>query len=182
MRAWLKNPSDDAAADAIEKEEVGMTRTRCVATMLNGGHAPNALPQLARAVVNCRIMPGVEPEAIRQELERITADPADKAKVEVKQIGVSQMSLASPLRPDVLKAYTETVRALHPGAPVIPRMSTGASDARPFRNAGIPIYGVNGSWSLPGGSGAHGKNERLPVKALGNNVDHWTLLISKVAG
>lgn len=182
MRAWLKNPRDGAAADAIELEEVGMTRTRCVATMLNGGHAPNALPQLARAVVNCRIMPGVEPEIIRKELEKIVADPAGKAPIEVKQIGTSQMSLASPMRPDVMKAYTEAVHALHPGVPVIPRMSTGASDARPFRNAGIPVYGVNGSVSAPSGSNAHGKNERLPLQSLGNNVDHWVLLIRKLAG
>lgn len=181
MRAWLKNPSDGAAADAIEREEPGMTRTRCVATMLNGGHAPNALPQLAKATVNCRIMPGVEPATVQAELARIAADPNGKAKVEVTQIGTSQMSLASPLRPDVVKAYTETVRSLHPGAPVVPRMSTGASDARPFRNAGIPIYGVNGSWSPEGGSGAHGKNERLAVEALNNNVDHWTLLIKQLA-
>lgn len=182
MRAWLKNEKDGVAADAIEREEAGMTRTRCVATMLNGGHAPNALPQMARAVVNCRIMPGVEPAAVQAELTRIAADPTGKAKVEVAQIGTSQMSLASPLRPDVVKAYTDTVRTIHPGAPIVPRMSTGASDARPFRNAGIPIYGVNGSWSLDGGSNAHGKNERLPVKALENNVDHWTILIRKLAG
>lgn len=182
MRAWLKDPQDGAAADVIEQEEVGMTRTRCVATMLNGGHAPNALPQLARAVVNCRIMPGVEPETIRKELEKIAADPKGKAQVEVKQVGISQMSLASPLRADVMKAYTDTVHALHPGAPVIPRMSTGASDARPFRNAGIPVYGVNGSVSAPAGSNAHGKNERLPLKSLNNNVDHWVLLIRKLAG
>ncbi len=182
MRAWLKNPQDGAAADLVEAEEVGMTRTRCVATMLNGGHAPNALPQLARAVVNCRIMPGVEPETIRKELEKIAADPAGKAQIEVKQVGTSQMSLASPLRADVMKAYTDTVHALHPGVPVIPRMSTGASDARPFRNAGIPVYGVNGSVSAPAGSNAHGKNERLPLKSLHNNVDHWVLLIRKLAG
>lgn len=182
MRAWLKDPQDGAAADIIEQEEVGMTRTRCVATMLNGGHAPNALPQLARAVVNCRIMPGVEPETIRKELEKIAADPKGKAQVEVKQVGISQMSLASPLRADVMKAYTDTVHTLHPGVPVIPRMSTGASDARPFRNAGIPVYGVNGSVSAPAGSNAHGKNERLPLKSLNNNVDHWVLLIRKLAG
>lgn len=182
MRAWLKDPQDGVAADVIEQEEVGMTRTRCVATMLNGGHAPNALPQLARAVVNCRIMPGVEPETIRKELEKIAADPKGKAQVEVKQVGISQMSLASPLRADVMKAYTDTVHALHPGVPVIPRMSTGASDARPFRNAGIPVYGVNGSVSAPAGSNAHGKNERLPLKSLNNNVDHWVLLIRKLAG
>lgn len=182
MRAWLKDEKDGAAADKIELEEPGMTRTRCVATMLNGGHAPNALPQVARAVVNCRIMPGVEPAAIQAELARIATDPTGKAAIEVKQIGTSQMSLASPLRPDVVKAYTETVRAIHPNAPVIPRMSTGASDARPFRNAGIPVYGVNGSWSRDGGSGAHGKNERLPVEALDNNVDHWAMLLKKLAG
>jgi acetylornithine deacetylase/succinyl-diaminopimelate desuccinylase-like protein len=181
MRAWLKDPKDGAAADLIEADEgeVGLTRTRCVATRLEGGHADNALPQLARATVNCRIMPGVEPAAIRDELERLVGDP----EVKVERTDDQKMSLASPLRPDVTAAYTAAVRARHPGAPVMPEMSTGASDARPFRVAGIPVYGVDGSWGIvPDDIRAHGRDERLPVKALYDDIDHWTAMLKALAG
>ena len=180
MRAWLKNPADGAAADAIESDlgEVGLTRTRCVATMLTGGHAPNALPQMARATVNCRILPGVSPDAIRDELQAIAG-----AKVEVTRLDDAVSSLDSPLRPDVLKAYTDSVRTMFPKAPVMPEMSTGASDARPFREHGIPVYGVDGSWGIvPDDMRAHGRDERLPVKALGDDVDHWVRMLKALAG
>ncbi len=181
MRAWLKNPADGKAADVIEADEgeVAITRTRCVATRLFGGHADNALPQLATAMINCRIMPGVDPNAIKAELEKVTADPG----VVVTRNDDYVASLASPLRTDVVKAYTDSVHALHPGAPIMPEMSTGASDARPFRVAGIPIYGVDGSWGvIPIDNRAHGRDERLPVKALGDDVDHWVLMLTKLAG
>ncbi len=181
MRAWLANPNDGKAADLIEADEgeVGLTRTRCVATRLEGGHADNALPQLARASVNCRIMPGVEPAAIRDELEKLVDDP----EVKVERTDDQKMSLASPLRPDVVAAYEAAVRARHPGAPVMPDMSTGASDARPFRVAGIPVYGVDGSWGvIPDDLRAHGRDERLPVKALYDDVDHWTDMLKALAG
>ena len=181
MRRWLANPNDGEAADVIEADEgeVGLTRTRCVATRLEGGHADNALPQLARATINCRIMPGVEPEAIREELERVVADP----EVKVERTDDQKMSLASPLRADVLAAYTAAVHRLHPGSPIMPEMSTGASDARPFRVAGIPVYGVDGSWGVvPEDIRAHGRDERLPVKALYDNVAHWTDMVKALAG
>jgi acetylornithine deacetylase/succinyl-diaminopimelate desuccinylase-like protein len=180
MRAWLANAADGAAADAIEADlgEVGLTRTRCVATMLTGGHAPNALPQLARATVNCRILPGVSPDAIRDELQSIAG-----AKVEVTRLDEAVSSLDSPLRPDILKAYTDSVRTMFPNAPVMPEMSTGASDARPFREHGIPVYGVDGSWGVvPDDMRAHGRDERLPVKALGDDVDHWVRMLKTLAG
>ncbi|HEX8238888.1 MAG TPA: M20/M25/M40 family metallo-hydrolase [Allosphingosinicella sp.] len=181
MRAWLADPNDGKAADLIEADEgeVGLTRTRCVATRLEGGHADNALPQLARATINCRIMPGTEPAAVRDELERVVADP----EVKVERTDNQAMSLASPLRPDVLAAYTAAVQARHPGAPIMPEMSTGASDARPFRVAGIPVYGVDGSWGvIPDDLRAHGRDERLPVKALYDDVDHWVDMVKALAG
>jgi acetylornithine deacetylase/succinyl-diaminopimelate desuccinylase-like protein len=181
MRAWLANPDDGRAADAIEADpvEVGLTRTRCVATRLIGGHADNALPQLARATVNCRIMPGTEPAAIRDELERVVADPG----VVVERTDNQAMSIASPLRPDVVAAYTAAVRKRHPDSPIMPEMSTGASDARPFRVAGIPIYGADGSWGIvPDDERAHGRDERLPVKALYEDVDHWVDILTALAG
>jgi acetylornithine deacetylase/succinyl-diaminopimelate desuccinylase-like protein len=181
MRAWLANPNDGRAADLIEADpgEVGLTRTRCVATRLEGGHADNALPQLARATVNCRIMPGVKPAAIRDELERLVADP----EVKVERTDNQAMSLASPLRPDVVAAYTASVHRRFPNAPIMPEMSTGASDARPFRVAGIPVYGVDGSYGVvPDDMRAHGRDERLPVKALGDDVDHWVDMLTALAG
>ncbi|HEX2763834.1 MAG TPA: M20/M25/M40 family metallo-hydrolase, partial [Allosphingosinicella sp.] len=181
MRRWLANPNDGEAADAIEADEgeVGLTRTRCVATRLEGGHADNALPQLARATINCRIMPGTEPAAVRDELEKIVSD----AEVKVERTDDQAMSLASPLRPDVLAAYTAAVLKRHPNMPIMPEMSTGASDARPFRVAGIPVYGVDGSWGvIPDDLRAHGRDERLPVKALYDDVAHWADMVRVLAG
>jgi acetylornithine deacetylase/succinyl-diaminopimelate desuccinylase-like protein len=180
MRAWLRNPRDGAAADLIEADEgeAGLTRTRCVATLLSGGHAANALPQTATANVNCRILPGVSPDAIRDELEKLVADKG----VLVTRADSYVASLASPLRADVVDAYTGAVHLHHPKAPVFPEMSTGASDARPFRVAGIPVYGVDGSWGvIPTDLRAHGRDERLPVKALDDDVDHWVYLLSRLA-
>jgi len=181
MRRWLANPNDGEAADIIEasESEVGLTRTRCVATRLFGGHANNALPQLAWARINCRIFPGVDPNAVKTELERVVNDP----EVIVTREDDNLASLASPLRPDVTAAYTKAVQALHPGMPVFPEMSTGASDARPFRVAGIPIYGANGGWAVvPIDNRAHGRDERLPVQSLYDNVLHWEMMLHDLAG
>ena len=181
MRRWLANPNDGEAADVIEasESEVGLTRTRCVPTRLFAGHADNALPQLATAMINCRIFPGVDPNDTKSELERIVADPT----VVVTRNDDYVASLASPLRPDVTTAFRHAVEALHPGMPVFPEMTTGASDARPFRVAGIPVYGVNGSWTVvPTDNRAHGKDERLPVQALYDNVIHWQLMLQDLAG
>jgi acetylornithine deacetylase/succinyl-diaminopimelate desuccinylase-like protein len=181
MRRWLANPDDGQAADFIEasESEVGLTRTRCVPTRLFGGHADNALPQLATALINCRIFPGVDPNAIKAELEKVVNDP----EVKVTREDDSVSSLASPLRPDVTAAFTNAVRTLHPGMPIFPEMSTGASDARPFRVAGIPVYGANGGWVVvPTDFRAHGKDERLPVQSLYDNVVHWEIMMRDLAG
>jgi acetylornithine deacetylase/succinyl-diaminopimelate desuccinylase-like protein len=180
MRRWVANPDDGAAADVIEANEleVGQTRTRCVATRLEGGHADNALPQLARATVNCRAMPGTDPKALLAELKQV-AGP----QVEVTVSDPPNPAPASPLRPDVVKAYTDSVHRRFPNAPIVPSMSTGATDGLFFRAAGIPVYGVEGSWGIsPDDERAHGKDERLPVKALYDNVDHWHDMIRALAG
>jgi len=181
MRAWLANPADGAAADAIEADEstVGLTRTRCVPTRLFAGHADNALPQLATAMINCRIFPGVDPNDVQKDLTAIVADP----EVIVTRNDNFSASLSSPLRPDVSAAFAKAVHTMHPGAPISPEMSTGASDGRPFRIAGIPIYGADGAWLVvPVDFRAHGKDERLPVKALDDNIAHWKILIRELAG
>jgi acetylornithine deacetylase/succinyl-diaminopimelate desuccinylase-like protein len=181
IRAWLANPKDGAAADVIEADEaeIGLTRTRCVATRLFAGHADNALPQLATAMINCRIFPGIDPNQVQKDLAAIVSDP----DVVVSRNDNYVASLSSPLRPDVTAAFTKAVRTLHPGMPVSPEMSTGASDARPFREAGIPIYGANGAWvKVPVDYRAHGKDERLPMQALDDNVVHWKIMLAELAG
>ena len=180
-RRWLANPNDGEAADFIEasESEVGLTRTRCVPTRLFGGHADNALPQLATAMINCRIFPGEDPNAVKVELEKLVNDPT----VVVTRNDDYVASLASPLRPDVTSAFTQAVHALHPGMPIFPEMSTGASDARPFRTAGIPVYGTNGAWvQVPTDFRAHGKDERIPIQSLYDNVVHWQLMLQDLAG
>jgi acetylornithine deacetylase/succinyl-diaminopimelate desuccinylase-like protein len=181
MRRWLANPNDGEAADFIEasESEVGLTRTRCVPTRLFGGHADNALPQLATAMINCRIFPGEDPNAVKAELEKIVSDPT----VVVTRNDDYVASLASPLRPDVTAAFTKAVETLHPGMTIFPEMSTGASDARPFRVAGIPVYGTNGAWvQVPTDYRAHGKDERIPMQSLYDNVVHWQLMLKDLAG
>ena len=180
MRAWLANPADGAAADAIEASEleVGTTRTRCVATLLAGGHAENALPQLAEATVNCRILPGVDPTTVTAELQALVG-----RDVEVSVVDAGQLTPASPLRDDVVAAYTAAVEAQHPGSPVIPQMSTGATDGLFFRAIGIPVYGVSGAWGVsPDDERAHGLDERLSIRSLNDNVRHWESMLRDLAG
>jgi acetylornithine deacetylase/succinyl-diaminopimelate desuccinylase-like protein len=181
IRRWLADPNDATAADAIEasETEVGLTRTRCVATRLEGGHADNALPQRAVATVNCRIFPGEDPAAVLATLRGL----AEPSNVAVEPIEEAHPSDASPLRPDVLQAYTAAVRARHPGAPIVPTMVTGATDALFFRQRGLPVYGVAGGWGvIPDDARAHGLNERVPVRAFYESIDHWTDLIRALAG
>jgi len=183
MRRWLANPADGQAADEIEANplEVGLTRTRCVATMLEGGHADNALPQSAKATVNCRIFPGVQPKDVQAELQQL-AGPKVTVTPDPNYIG--EPTPPSPLRPDVLKAVTAAIQAIHgPQMHVTPIMSTGASDGSFFRAKGIPVYDVDGSWGIsPDDERAHGLDERLPVRALYDDVVHWEMLFKDLAG
>jgi len=182
IRAWLANPNDGAAADAIEASptEVGLTRTRCVATMLKGGHADNALPQMAQATVNCRIFPGVQPKDVQAELQQL-AGPKVEITPDPNYIGLP--TPASPPRADVMKAVTSAIEKIHgPGMRVYPVMSTGASDGSFFRAKGIPVYDVDGSWGIsPDDERAHGLDERIPVRAMYDDVVHWTMIIRDLA-
>ena len=183
MRAWLANPNDGAAADIVEASpiDVGLNRTRCVATMLKGGHADNALPQSATATVNCRIMPGVQPKDVQAELQQVVG-----AKVEIvpdpEYIGVP--TPASPLRPDVLAAVTKAVHAVvDPRMDVFPVMAAGASDGSYFRAQGTPVYDIDGSWVIsPLDDRAHGLDERIPVRAMYDDVVYWTMIMKALAG
>ena len=179
---WLANPNDGKAADEVEANplEIGLTRTRCVATMLSGGHADNALPQTARATVNCRIMPGVQPKDVQAELQQL-AGPKVEVAPDPNFVGVP--TPASPLRSEVLKAVTDAVQRFHgPDMHVFPMMQTGASDGSFFRAQGIPVYDVDGSWGIsPDDERAHGLDERIPVRAMYDDVLHWEIIIRELA-
>jgi len=181
MRRFLANPTDRAAAETIEASplDTGLTQTRCVATRLDGGHADNALPQRARATVNCRIFPGEDPADVLAALRTLAAPSG----VTVEPTEPAHRTDASPVREDVLAAFTAAVRARHRGAAIIPYMTAGATDALFFRARGLPVYGVSGMWSYVDEPGrAHGLNENIPVRAFYDQIDHWTDLIPRLAG
>jgi acetylornithine deacetylase/succinyl-diaminopimelate desuccinylase-like protein len=137
-------------------------RTTCVATQLEGGHARNALPQMAGANVNCRILPEDSIEYVLATLKKVVAD--DQVSVEVA--GDMERAPGSPLRPDILKAMNRVTDSMWPGIPVVPNQSTGATDGRFLRAAGIPTYGVQGFAGDRDDYRAHGKDERMLVKSF----------------
>ena len=178
VRKWLKDPADRETADLLEANDPGYTRTRCVATMLSGGHAPNALPQKAEANVNCRIFPGVKIETIRTELQALAGPD-----VAVTLADSSPESGPSPLRDDVVDAYKAAVATRFKDAPIIPMMSAGATDGSYFRNVGIPVYGVGGLWGIVGEKqGAHGLDERVLIEGFHGQVPIWEELLRRLAG
>ncbi len=136
--------------------------TTCVATLLEAGHAENALPQTARATVNCRIMPDEPVADVERTLVRVIDDP----KIAVIPIGQAVLSPPSGLNRDLMAAVERLTAQMWPGVPVIPTMSAGYTDSRWLRNAGIPAYGVSGLFSDPGRNGVHGLNEQVGVKEL----------------
>ena len=182
IRRWLANPKDDEAADLIEANPlyVGLTRTRCVATMLKAGHADNALPQMAEATVNCRIFPDVQPKQIQAELQKAVGP---KVQVTPDPSFEGTPTPASPLRADVLKAVTAAIQRFHgPGMHVFPVMAAGASDGAFFRAKGVPVYDVDGSWYIsPDDERAHGLDERIPVRAMYDDVLYWESIIRDLA-
>ena len=165
MRAIVKDPTDVAAAAVLAREpgRNSMMRTTCVATMVEAGHALNALPQRAKANVNCRILPGNDPKAVRDQLEKIVADPAIKVTLTAEPDPVSP---PPPLNPRIMGPATKVASQMWPGLPFIPAMSTGATDGRFTNAAGIPTYGLSGLMAPPEGNNAHGLNEKIQVKTL----------------
>jgi acetylornithine deacetylase/succinyl-diaminopimelate desuccinylase-like protein len=177
VRAWLEDPTNLEKADMVELNEPGYTRTRCVATQVTGGHAPNALPQRAEANVNCRIFPGVKSDEVLADLRAIAGK-----EVAVELVEGGEWSEPSPLRDDVVNAYRSAVVKRFPGAAIVPSMSAGASDAIFTRRAGIPTYGVGGLWGYLGEPlGAHGLNERVRVEAFHDQVDIWEHMLRELA-
>jgi acetylornithine deacetylase/succinyl-diaminopimelate desuccinylase-like protein len=160
----LPAPDQAAAARLAAKSPLfnSMMRSTCVATQLTGGHAENALPQQARAVVNCRLLPGADPRAVEQTLKQVVADEG----IVFTTIWEPVASPASPLRPDLMAAVERHTTEMWPGAIVLPFMSTGATDGLYLRNAGIPTYGVEGMFTEANDVRAHGKDERVGIKAF----------------
>jgi acetylornithine deacetylase/succinyl-diaminopimelate desuccinylase-like protein len=177
MVAILKNPPDMAAVARLSQDPIDNStmHTTCVATRLSAGHANNALPQTAQANVNCRIVPGHSTEEIRQELEKVLADP----KISVRELGAiggvtNRKSYAPPpLRPDVFQPLEKVVESMWPGLPVIPDMATGASDGVYTNAAGLPTYCVSGEAIDRDDIRAHGKDERIGVDAFYRGVDFY---------
>ncbi len=139
-----------------------MLRTTCVATTLEGGHAFNALPQLAAANVNCRVLPEDSLEYVMDTLTKTVAD--DQVKIAVRE--AEENSPASPLRPDLMHAMARVSDSMWPGVTVLPVMSTGATDGRMLRAAGIATYGVRGMFFERDDYRAHGRDERIAVKSF----------------
>ena len=165
MIALARDPTDKAAEAVVSRDPSwhSMLRTTCVATLLDGGHAANALPQRAGANVNCRIFPGVSVETVRSTLAAVIADP----KVTVTPSGeLSPTPPPPPLSAKVLGPAEKVAHDMWPGVPVIPTMSTGATDGRYLNANGIPTYGLSGMFAEPSRSGVHGLNERIAVKSL----------------
>jgi acetylornithine deacetylase/succinyl-diaminopimelate desuccinylase-like protein len=156
-----------------------MLRTTCVATLIDGGHAPNALPQRVETNVNCRIFPGHTPDEIQGELARIIANPAITIEMARKD---KPLAIPPALNPAIVGPMERLSQRYWPGVPVIPGMSTGATDGLYLSAVGIPTYGVPGIWGDPDGNGTHGLNERMEVRALYVGRDYLYDLVKDYAG
>ncbi|MEE8496135.1 MAG: M20/M25/M40 family metallo-hydrolase [Xanthomonadales bacterium] len=180
MIQFADNPQDKAATDrlALESSYVGTTRTTCVVTMLQAGHAENALPQSASATVNCRVFPGVPVAEIETLLKQAIGNDA----IEFKQLEEAIESPISELRPDVVAAVSKAVHTRYPDLKVIAYMASGGTDGMHFRTAGIPTWAVSGLFMNPDEMYAHGLNERVPIKAFYDALDHWSIILRELAG
>ena len=170
MLAMARIPLDTSAATRLAKASPfynSKMRTTCVATMLSGGHAENALPQSAQANVNCRMLPDENPDNILAALKGVV----DDTLVAITCTNPSTLNPRSPLRKDVLDALDRLTASMWPGVIVTPYMASGASDGKFLRAAGIPVYGVTGMFSDMDDVRAHGKDERLGVKEFYNGVE-----------
>lgn len=180
MLAILKTPLDTSAANRLVSASAyynSMMRTTCVATMLSGGHAENALPQTARAVVNCRMLPDDTPENVLATLNRALAD----SQITITRLDNPFLSPLSPLREEVMAPIERITASMWPGVIVTPVMMTGASDGRFLRRAGIPVYGVSGMFYDMDDVRAHGKDERIGVKEFYEGVEFMYKIIKALS-
>ncbi len=181
MRALVKDPSDAKAVAAITQDPTwnAMLRTTCVATMMEAGHATNALPQRARANVNCRIYPAETFEDVRQTLARVAGDPA----IEVTTLqNRGPAAKAPPLTPEIMKPIEQVAARIYPGVPLLPLFQAGATDGQFLGAAGIPTYGIGVLFFDPDLGGIHGLNERIRVQSLYDGRDFLYDLVKIYAG
>ena len=181
MIALAANPEDKAAEALVNRDKMlhSLLRTTCVATMIKGGHAKNALPQSVSANVNCRMFPGRSAEETQAALAAAIGNPAIHIERDVKDKPIAKVP---PLDPRVIGPMEQLVAKHFPGVPVIPAMSTGATDAVYLGAVGIPTYGAPGLWNDPDGNGTHGLNERIRVRALYEGRDYLTDLVKLLSG
>jgi acetylornithine deacetylase/succinyl-diaminopimelate desuccinylase-like protein len=180
MRAVARATPDLAAAERLAAQVPywnSMMRTTCVATMLSAGHATNALPQLATANVNCRILPGTSPNSVKDKLAEVLADP----KIKVSFVGEANPSEPAPLRTDVMSAVESLTKQMFPGVVVVPVMSTGATDGLYLRNSGIPTLGIDGTFGDIDDVRAHGKDERVGVKQYFEGLEFQYRLVKMLS-
>jgi acetylornithine deacetylase/succinyl-diaminopimelate desuccinylase-like protein len=179
MKGIIKTPYDPSALERLSASPGynAMLRTTCVATMINGGHAENALPQTATAIVNCRILPNDDPAKIKETLIKVF----DDNEITVTTKNPAKQSPPSPMTADVFKPIEKITQQMWPGVPVVPTMSTGATDGAYLRNAGIPTYGVSGIFSDVGDVRAHGKDERIGVKSFYEGQEFLYQLVKEYA-
>lgn len=181
MKAVAGDPPDEPAALRLSRDPElnALLRTTCVATEMNAGHAVNALPQSARASINCRIVPGGTVEEVRATLETLIGDPA----VALATVALRQGATpgASPLRPDVSRAAEKVSSELWPGVVVLPHMMTGATDGFYLRNRGIPTYGVSGVFFDASDIRAHGRDERVGVEDFYQGVEFFYRFVKALA-
>ncbi len=180
MRALLRNERDSSAVRLLSASPRlnAVLRTTCTATRLAGGHANNALPQLATATLNCRIVPGHSVEAVQETLRRVVADTA----IEFRKISAEEPEPpVTALAPEIMEPIGEITREMF-GVPVVPFMSPGGTDSRFLRSAGIPSYGVSGLFGDPNDVRAHGRDERMLVKSFYDGQEFLYRLVLRLAG
>ncbi|MXZ38548.1 MAG: M20/M25/M40 family metallo-hydrolase [Holophagales bacterium] len=180
MRRIVDDP-DDAAALAVLSRQASYNarlRTTCVATLVDGGHAENALPQLARANVNCRLLPDHDPDEVEETLRRLAAPFG----VDVERRREATPSPPSPLTGEVLGAIERVTEEMWPGVPVLPVMSSGATDGLYLRNAGIPVYGVSGIFGDMDDVRVHGRDERIRIDHFHEGQEFLYRLVKALAG
>jgi acetylornithine deacetylase/succinyl-diaminopimelate desuccinylase-like protein len=179
MKSIASGRPDAGAVERLSNQPIynAQLRTTCVATLLEGGHAVNALPQTARATVNCRVLPGEPVEEVQKTLMRVLADP----QISVTPIWTHVASAPSPLNPEIMETIERLSAEFWPGAPVIPSMSSGATDGSFLRNAGIPTYGHSGLAQDIGDIRAHGKDERVPVQSFYDGLEYQYRLVKALS-
>jgi carboxypeptidase PM20D1 len=176
MRAFAANPGDPQAIATLSADPatVGKIGTTCVVTMIDGGHALNALPQRAEANVNCRIFPGHPRAQIMADLKRVADDP----NVAIQDVTAGSVATpASPMRPDFIAAVKTSMASVYPQVPVFPSMSSGASDSMWFRYHDVPSYSASPVFIKESEDFSHGLNERTPISTIAPSIDYYLSLI-----